>query len=123
LPEILARISIAAAMDHALRRAAFIEFCVALLGWTDERLSPSWRDDNEERRGRRTTDLMEWRSRLLGFLAQIAPRTEPDEAARRVVEAILAHTDDETADSLIHPFVDGLVAAGIMDAAQIDPNA
>ncbi|HEY1748814.1 MAG TPA: ATP-binding protein [Xanthobacteraceae bacterium] len=123
LPKILARIPIAAAMGDALRRPAFIGFCVALLGWTNERLSPSWRDDNEERRERRTSDLMEWRSRLLGFLAQVALQMEPDEADRRLVQPILGHTDDEIADSLIHPFVDGLVACGIMDAPQIDLNA
>ena len=123
MPKILGRIPVAAAMGDALRGPAFIEFCVAQLEWTNERLSPSWREDGAERRERRSTDLLEWRRQLLWFPAQVALQIEPDEADRRLLQPILAHSDDEIADSLIHPFADGLVAAGAMDAAQIDPSA
>jgi hypothetical protein len=123
LPKTLARIPIAAAMDDAARRSAFVDFCVALLNWTNERLNPSWREADTDRRERRSSELIEWRRRFLWFLAQVALRMEPDDANRLVLQPILAHADDETSASLIHPFVDGLVAAGIMDAPDIDPNA
>jgi hypothetical protein len=123
LPKILARIPIAAAMTNTARRPAFVDFCVGLLNWTNERLSPSWREADDERLERRSTELIEWRRQFLWFLAQVALRMEPGGAEGRVLQPILAHADDEIAASVIHPFLDGLVTGGIMDAADIDHDA
>jgi hypothetical protein len=123
LPKILARIPIAVTMADAARRPAFVDFCVALLNWTNERLNPSWREADGDRRERRSTELIEWRRQYLWFLAQVVLRMESDDAERRVLQPVVAHADDEIAASVIHPFLDGLADAGIIDAADIDPNA
>ena len=124
LPKVLAHIPITAAMTDAARRPAFVDFCVALLNWTNERLNPSWREaDGDRRERRRSTELIEWRRRFLWFLAHVALEMEPDDAGRRVLDPILAHADHEIAASMIYPFLDGLVAAGVVDAPSIDPTA
>jgi hypothetical protein len=122
LPKIFGSIPIGAVMADALRRPAFLSFCDDLLNWTLERMNPSWRSEKAKRRERQGTELLEWRRSLLGFLAHVALRLEPDDVQRRFLDRIFA-LENEAAESLIHPFVDVITAAGIFDAPQIAPNA
>jgi hypothetical protein len=56
------------------------------------------------------------------FLAQAALLLPAAEVQERILTPIFGH-DDETAASLIHPFVNGVAAAGIADPPEINPNA
>jgi hypothetical protein len=122
LPKVLAHVPIGALMADTVRRPAFLSWCYALLDWTNERLNPSWKEPDEDRRKRRRSELLEWRGRLMWFLAQVALFVRAAEVRERILTPIFQH-DDETAASLIRPFVSGIAAAGVADPPEINPNA
>jgi hypothetical protein len=122
LPKIFGSIPVDAAMNDPLRRPAFISFCYELLNWTLEHLNPSWQTEAAERRDRESATLLEWRRLLFWLLAQVALHLEPDETQRRILDPVFA-LDDETAASLIRPFVDRITTAGIFDAREISPRS
>ena len=122
LPKVLDQVPIGAAMADTLRRPAFLSWCYALLEWTNERLNPSWKESAADRRDRRKSELLEWRRRVMWFLAKAALLLPAAEVHERILTPIFQH-DDETAASLICPFVNGVAAAGIADPLEINPNA
>ena len=121
LPEVLAHVPIIAAMADTLRSPAFLSCCYGLP--TDERAAQSpGTSPTRIRRDRRASELVEWRAQIMWFLAQAALFLASGRGPRRILTPIFAH-DDETAASLIRPFVNGVAAAGIVDPPEINPNA
>lgn len=122
LPKVLAHVPISAAMADTLRSPAFLSCCYGFLDWTNERLNPSWQEPDADRRDRRASELVEWRGQIMWFLAHVALFLAPAEVHEHILTPIFRH-DDETAASLIRPFVNGVAAAGIADPPEINPNA
>jgi hypothetical protein len=85
LPKVLAHVPIGAAMADAVRRPAFLAWCYALLGWTNELLNPSWKEPSANRRDRRASELIEWRGQIMWFLAQAAPLLPAAEVHERIL--------------------------------------
>jgi hypothetical protein len=76
----------------------FLSWCYALLEWTNERLNPSWKESAADRRDRRRSELLEWRRRIMWFLAKAALLLPAAEVHERILTRIFEH-DDETAAS------------------------
>lgn len=122
LPKILPHIPVAAAMKDALRRPAFLAFCYDLLKWILERVNPSWKEEEEVRRDRRSSEALILRARFFWLLGQVALYLEPSEAQHHILEPMFA-LDDEAAASMIKPFADFLAAGGIIDPPTVSPQA
>lgn len=121
-PRVLRRIPIENVIADDLRRPPFLSMCTDLLAWTIERLAPSWETDDEDRRERRSADLLEWRRSLFTFLGRVSSCIEPDEARRLFLEPVF-RLEDELCSSLLEPFVDTYICAAILDSSDIRPGA
>ncbi|MBN1210300.1 MAG: ATP-binding protein [Myxococcaceae bacterium] len=114
LAKVLAMIPVPTVMADELRRDIFLSWCDGLVGWTVERLYPTWsRQPGQEPFEVASTELYEWRRELYRFLARVSLHLDPKESARRFVEPAAA-TDDETFTSLVESYV-SLLTYNIMD--------
>jgi hypothetical protein len=121
LPKILGKIPVDAVMNDPLRGPAFLSFSHELLNWTLERLNPSWETEKPRRRERNSSEIPELRSALFRMLAQMALHLEPDVVEQQIFWPVFA-LNDELAASLIHPFVNWISTAGVLDAKEICPR-
>jgi hypothetical protein len=121
LPKVLGHIPVAAALGDALRAPMLLEFVFRLLKWTTDKIEPPWMNERQ-RREHRGTNLHEWRRSFSYVLAKIALHLDQDVVHQRILAPIFA-LGDETAASLINPFIDILVAGGIIDPPRVNPNA
>ena len=123
-PKILQRISIERVLTDELRRPSFFALCAGLLGWTIERLAPSWEKevDDRSRRERRSTDILEWRTALFRFFGRVSSEIDGREARERFVDPIIG-LDDEICASLLDPFIDMYICAAVLDRVEISPGA
>lgn len=99
----------------------FLTFADALLDWTLERINPSWRDDDAERRWNQRSELFEWRWQLSITLAQISAHLPADEIKRRYLERIFA-LEDEQCMSFLSGFVHLYLCIQVMDAKDVSPR-
>ena len=114
LAKILARIPVTLAMEDGLHRDLVLTWCDNLVGWTIERLYPSWVNrENRDAFESDSSDLYEWRRELYRFFALVSLHLAPAESVRRFVEPA-AGTDDETFGSLMTSYVSSLTHT-IMD--------
>jgi hypothetical protein len=114
LAKVLARIPVPTVMVDEPRRDLFLSWCDGLVGWTMERLYPTWaRQPGQEPLNVESNELYEWRRHLYRFLAGVSLHLEPKESARRFVEPA-GGTDDETFGSLAESYV-SLLTCNIMD--------
>jgi len=117
----LARIPVEAAMEDGIHRELFLAWCDNLVGWTIERLYPSW--VNQEDRDAfevGSSDLYEWRRELYRFFARVSLHLAPAESVRRFVDPAVG-TDDETFGSLMTSYVSYLTC-NIMDEPVLPVN-
>ena len=122
LPKVLKSIPIDSVMADDLRCPAFIAFCFKLVTWTIERFAPSWSQAESDFRDQLGGELHEWCSSVFRFLAQVALKLEITEVQRQLLDPIF-QLKDKLATSLIAPLVDLTVCAGILDPAEISPQA
>jgi hypothetical protein len=118
----LARIPIASAISDGLHRDLFLTWCANLVGWTIERLYPSWVNlENQDAFESSSSDLYEWRRELYRFFARVSLHLDPAESIRRFVEPAIG-TDDETFGSLMTSYVSSLTHT-IMDEPVFPVNS
>lgn len=122
LPRVIKHVPIDLVMADPLRAPVFIGLCKELVSWTIQRIKPPWLE--EEKRGRtdRSTEVLEWRGHLYRFLAKVALHVEVGMVADAFLVPAFA-LDDEEALSLIRPFADTIVCAGIFDPPSVAPQA
>lgn len=95
-----------------------LTFADALLDWTLERINPSWKDDDAERRRNQRSELFEWRRQLSMTLAQISAHLPAEEIKHRYLERIFA-LDDEQCMSFLSGFVHLFLCIRVMDAKDV----
>ena len=89
------------------------------VGWTADRLMPSWRD--RERRSHDTgTEHVEWTTFLGDYIARAAPYFEIQIVEKEFLAPFLV--DDEDALHVLAPFVDVTVCRQVIDAPTIPAN-
>ncbi|MHB1587580.1 MAG: hypothetical protein ACYCRH_11520 [Acidiferrobacteraceae bacterium] len=117
----LARIPVEAAMEDGIHHDLFLAWCDNLVGWTIERLYPSWVNrENRDAFESGASDLYEWRHELYRFFARVSLHLDPSESVHRFVEPAAA-TDDETFGSLMTSYVSYLTRT-IMDEPVFPAN-
>ena len=121
LPHVMSHIPVHIALTDAAHATLLLDFVYQLVKWTTDKLEPAWMEE-KDRRDHRGSELFEWRRAFGSLLAKVALEIDPAETQRKILDPIFA-LQDESANSLINPFVDILVASGIMDAPQISAKA
>jgi hypothetical protein len=118
LPKILKHVPVEEIMADPVRGPLFRDYCYSVLDWMLERINPSWRDADEDRREDRALNLFDLRLTFMRLLARVALHTEPEEVQAKILDRIFALNDDTSA-AFVEPFADWLCAAGIYDAPVI----
>lgn len=117
LSKVLEKIPVEKVLLDVCRKSLFLSWCDDLVGWTVERLSPSWSHDPEEDAYvAEATELFEWRRILFRFLAEISSYLEPEDCPLRFIEPVLK-CDDEIFASFAGAYV-SYHTCNIMDEAE-----
>ncbi|RVJ89056.1 NACHT domain-containing protein [Sinorhizobium meliloti] len=122
LPKILKHVPVEEIMADPIRGPLFRDYCYSVLDWMLERINPSWRDADEERREDRALNLFDLRLTFMRLLARVALQTDTEEIQAKILDRIFALNDDTSA-AFVEPFADWLCAAGIYDAPVISDRA
>lgn len=115
---ILKLVPVAAVMTTPTAATKYVDAMEALVAWTLDTLSPSWRTEGRRGRERDDTNLFEWQHQLGRSLAHVALQVSEPETRDRLLSPLLEQPD-EIAMQLLEPFAEMLVCAGIFDAAKI----
>ena len=109
LAKTLARIPVASATADRVHRDLLLTWCDNLIGWTIERLYPSWVNEADRDAFKpNSSDLNKWGRGLFRFFARLSLHIDPAESVRHFVDPTAAIDDDETLGSLIASYVSGL---------------
>ncbi|WP_237247948.1 hypothetical protein [Sideroxyarcus emersonii] len=121
LAKVLTKIPADSAMGDVPRRDQFLTWCDGLVGWTIERIHPSWaRQEGGQDFEAASSEHYEWRRDLFRFFARVSLHLDPDESARRFVEPA-AGTNDDTFGSLMSSYV-SYITHTIMDEPVFPTN-
>jgi hypothetical protein len=115
------KMPIEAWMGSHTHRPLFEPFLHVLVGWTADGLIPPWQTDDDRRRDKRRTDLLEWDRTFADLMGRAVPFVSLDVVRDKFVKPFLP--DDEDALCVLASFADMLVLRHICDAATIPENA
>lgn len=120
LQKVFEVIPVDAAVADELHASHFLAWCEGLVGWTIERIAPSWASNRYEIE-ESAADYYQWKRYLYRFLAKISLRLPATEGIRRFLAPAIA-ADDETFGDLCESFTSHLTVA-IADSPEIPPVA
>ena len=112
--KVLARVPVRVALADERRRDLFLSWCDGLVGWTVERLCPTWsRQSDEKPVDVASSELYAWRRELYCFLARVSLYLPPEDSVRRYIRPI-EEADDDTFGSMVECYL-SFLACNIMD--------
>lgn len=113
LAKVISRIPVPSVLADVARRDLFLSWCDGLVGWTVERLCPSWSRVEGQEPYDGGSNLYEWERELYRFLSHVSLHLPPEEGFRRFIEPAALASDD-TFGSLAESYVTSL-AYSVMD--------
>jgi hypothetical protein len=116
--EVLRRAPVAAIM-HSPARDLFVDALEGYIAWTLDSVNPAWRTEGDRSRERESTDLYEWERELGRLIARVAPHLPTADVRVRLLDPILAQSD-ETAVRLLRPFTTTLTCAEVIDSRTVE---
>lgn len=96
----------------------YVDALEAFVSWTLDTINPMWRTEEHQGRERGDDNLYEWKDQLGRMVASIAPHLPANETLQRLLQPILAQSD-EIAMRLLAPFTLALVCGEVLDAPEI----
>lgn len=119
LPKVLHELPVNAIARDAEHLEAVLAFCDSMVHWFEERLQP--KDDQLSRR-HSDADVMELESKFFYKLGLLCLHLDCKVVNVRFLAPLLGLKDKPCA-SAMHPFVEAVVAAGLMDPPEISETA
>ncbi len=120
-PKVLKQVPIDKIMADPERQEQFLRLCDSLLVWTIDKLNPSWKKGESNRRNRNGPDLYEWRREYSQLLANVSGHLNERAVQSKFLDTIFEQ-EDELCVSFLAPFVSLYICTHVLDAKKVKPE-